>query len=89
MQRDTLNTFMCVHFTIIALKRIGVFHIQPYFFFFFSPLIPFPAPLVNVPFLLLNTFMEHSVLLCYNSEAVRMVFVTLVCCSDSGRGELQ
>lgn len=45
MQRDTLNTFMCVHFTIIALKRIGVFHIQPRFLFcFFSPLIPFPAP---------------------------------------------
>lgn len=41
MQRDTLNTFMCVHFTIIALKRIGVFHTHPRFFFFF--LIPFPA----------------------------------------------
>ncbi len=88
MQRDTLNTFMCVHFTIIALKRIGVFHIHPRFF-----LIPFPAlPLVSVPFLLRNTFIEHSVLLCYNSEAVRMdqaVFVMHVCHSDSERRALE
>lgn len=27
MQRDTLNTFICAHFTIMALERIEVFHI--------------------------------------------------------------
>lgn len=28
MQRNTLNTFICAHFTIMALERIKVFHIQ-------------------------------------------------------------
>lgn len=27
MQRDTLNTFICAHFTIMAFERIEVFHI--------------------------------------------------------------
>lgn len=27
MQRDTLNTFICAHFTIMKLLRIGLFHI--------------------------------------------------------------
>lgn len=27
MQRDTLNTFICAHFTIMKLERIGLFHI--------------------------------------------------------------
>lgn len=27
MQTDTLNTFICAHFTIMAFERIGVFHI--------------------------------------------------------------
>lgn len=27
MQTDTLNTFICAHFTIMAFERIEVFHI--------------------------------------------------------------
>lgn len=27
MQRDTLNTFICAHFTIMVFERIEVFHI--------------------------------------------------------------
>jgi len=51
MQRDTLNTFICAHFTIIEFERIGVFHIL-----FFSVLCSLPHSVFQ-----LDTFMECSV----------------------------
>lgn len=49
MQTDTLNTFICAHFTIMAFERIGVFHI----------LLPLSLP--RSPTLFSVTFLERAV----------------------------
>lgn len=56
MQRDTLNTFICAHFTIMKFERIGVFHIL----FFFSLTASLPCSLPHSVFHS-DTFMECSV----------------------------
>lgn len=52
MQRDTLNTFICAHFTIMAFERIEVFHIL-----FFS--LPLLLALSHTVFF--HTFIECAV----------------------------
>lgn len=54
MQRDTLNTFICAHFTIMKLERIGLFHIL------LLSSLSFPRSLPHSVFQL-DTFMECSV----------------------------
>lgn len=79
MQRDTLNTFICAHFTIMEFERIVVFHIL--FFLSLSPSLSLPHSVFQS-----DTFIECVYCIITRGEATDLQHLLRICPLEIGRG---